>query len=126
MNLVEKLLATDGKIEKQQKKIKSKRIANLIGESGAEITIQEITGRQFGIAKDRLSGDGDAGFESNLMCCMYGIVDPDLKNASLQERFGVKTPKDLCEKVFGAEVYTIAGEIAELSGLTDSEEEVKN
>lgn len=124
MNLVEKLMAVNT-IEKEQKKIKSKRLTKLVGE-GAEITIQEISGRRFNDVKKRAAGAGDAEYEANLICCLHGIVEPNLKDEQLQKHFEVHTPKDLCEKLFSAEVYTIAGEIVELSGLTDDEDEVKN
>lgn len=125
MNLVEKLLAVN-EIEKKTEKIKSKRLSRLVGDENAEITIREISGRRFNDVKSRVSGGGDAEFEANLICCLHGIVDPDLKNQQLQEHFGVHTPKDLCEKLFSAEVYTIAEKIVALSGIVDDEEAVKN
>lgn len=36
----------------------------------------------------------------NLMCCVYGIVEPDLKNEKLMEHFGASTPKDLAAALF--------------------------
>ena len=127
MNLVDKLLAVDkNSAERATEKIRSKRLARLLGEDCAKITIREISGRQFNAVKERAKGGGDSDYEANLIGCTYGIVDPDLKNQQLQEHFGVHTPKDLCEKLFAAEVYSIAEKIVELSGLTDDEEMVKN
>lgn len=124
MNLVDKLLAV-GEVTKKTAKMGSKRLSGIIGEH-TEITIQEISGRRFNDVKNRITGGGDAEYEACLMCCMYGIVEPDLKSQQLQEHFGVHTPKDLCEKLFSAEVYAISDRIIDLSGLTGGEDEVKN
>jgi len=128
MNLVEKLLATSKQqIEKATKKIKSKRLGRVIGEDYAEITIQEIDGRRINQIKQMSRGqNGDDGYEQNLLCCLHGIVEQDLKNEELQKKFGVTTPKDLCEKLFNAEVYIIADEIMDVSGLNKTEDKVKD
>lgn len=128
MTIIDKLLQVDANgIQRATKKIKSKRLSRMLGEEGAEITIREISGRQFNDIKAMLRrNSGDSDYEANLMGCVYGIVEPDLKNQQLMEHFGVHTPKDLCEKLFSAEVYSIGEEIVALSGLSGDEEEVKN
>lgn len=66
-------------------------------------------------------------YDMNLMFCVNGVIEPNLKDAALMEHFGARTPKDLAEILFDSEVGEIADEIAELSGYSeDSEEEVKN
>lgn len=133
MNLVEKLIRIDKDKarEKETKKIKSRKLSKLLGES-AEITIQELSGKKYndiiGFCVDK-NGNKDWSKinDMNLMFCVEGIVDPPLKDQSLIEHFGVKTPKDLAEILFDAESASIADEISNLSGFTkDAEEEVKN
>lgn len=126
MNLVEKLLAAGKDVEKETKILRSKRLGKIIGEEFAEIKVQELSGRTIERIKQISSTGKDNGYESNLLCCMYGIVEPDIKNEDLCKRFGVSTPKDLCEKLFDAEVYSIADEIINISGISAGEEEVKN
>ena len=73
------------------------------------------------------NGGGAGGYDFKLMCCVYVIVDLDLKNEKLMEHFGASTPKDLAAALFGVESGPIASKIVELSGLGENaEEEVKN
>lgn len=133
MNLIDKLLCVDkAKIEeKETKKIKSKKLERLVGEN-VEITIRELSGKRYNSLQAMLydkNGNRDmtAVYDFNLMCCVYGIVEPDLKNEKLMEHFGASTPKDLAAALFGVESGPIASKIVELSGLGENaEEEVKN
>ncbi len=124
MNLVEKLMRA-GEMEKETATLRSQHLSNLLGEE-TSITIREVTGRQLSAVHERAKGEGDSAYESTLLCCMFGVIEPDLKNEKLQEHFKVTTPKDLCEKLFSAEAYPIAEKILELSGATSNEEMVKN
>lgn len=56
MNLIEKLLSVDkAKVtEKETKKIKSKKLAKLVGED-AEITIRELSGKRYNALKVTLT-----------------------------------------------------------------------
>lgn len=139
MNLIEKLLSVDKEktTEKETKKIKSKRLAKLVGED-AEITITEISGRRYNelqaMMYDRKGNrDAKGAYNLNLMCCVHGIKDPCLTDKTLIQHFGASTPKDLAEILFGLESAKIAEEILRLSGLGENsedeesvEEEVKN
>ncbi len=124
MNIVEKLLCVT-EIEPAVKEMKSARLSKMLGQD-TKIKIREISGRKFEAARNAAKSKGDGAYESSLMCATYGIVEPDLRNAELMKHFNVSTPKDLCEKLFSAEVYKIAEEIINLSGLNTSEDEVKN
>ena len=125
MNLIDKLLCVDKAKaeEKETKKIKSKKLERLVGED-AEITIRELSGKRYNSLQAMLydkNGNRDmtAVYDFNLMCCVYGIVEPDLKNEKLMEHFGAA--------LFGVESGPIASKIVELSGLGENaEEEVKN
>jgi len=133
MNLIEKLLCVDKAkaTEKEVKKIKSKRLSKLVGE-GAEITIKELSGKRYNSLQAMLydkkgNRDMSATYDFNLMCCVYGVVDPCLTDKNLMDHFGANTPKELAAILFGMESGNIANEIVTLSGLgEDAEEEIKN
>jgi hypothetical protein len=60
-----------------------------------------------------------------------GVVDPDLRDKSLQEHFEVGDAKALCDKLFGFEINDLSDAISALSGIRadndeDEEEEIKN
>lgn len=59
---------------------------------------------------------------------MESMTEPNLKDADLQAHFGVKTPKDLAQKIFnGGEIVALADKVAILSGYGDDViSEVKN
>lgn len=133
MNLVEQLLRVDKAkfTERKTKKIKSKRLSQVTGQD-AEITIQQINGRRFNdIVSKSVDKNGKRDiaklYDTNLLYCVEGVVEPNLKDPALIEHFGVATPKELASLLFDTESGRIADEIASLSGLTEeSEEEVKN
>lgn len=133
MNLIEKLIRIDKEkyAEKETKKIKSKRLSKILGED-TDITIKAVSGRRLNDIYGTIVGkDGKREFsknyDMNLMFCVNGVIEPNLKDAALMEYFGARTPKDLAEILFDSEASEIADEIAELSGYSeDSEEEVKN
>lgn len=133
MNLIEKLIRIDKEKaqERETKTIKSVRLSRILGED-AEIKITELSGKRLSSLSAMMTdknGNKDFGKvqDVNLMYCVYGVVEPDLRDARLLEHFGAKTPKDLAEILFDAEAGAIAGEIVSLSGLSDdAEDEVKN
>lgn len=133
MNLIEKLIRTDKDkaYKREEKKIKSARLSRILGED-TEITIRELSGRKINdlsvMAVDKKGNiDQSKLLNVNLMYCVEGIVEPNLKDAALMEHFGAKTPKDLAEILFDVEANKIADKIAGLSGITeDAEDEVKN
>lgn len=133
MNLIEKLIRLDKEKvqERDTKKIKSERLSKLLGVE-TEITIKELSGKKLNdLTQIIITKDGRKDFsrmyDLNLMYCVEGVIEPNLKDGALQEHFGVKTPKDLAALLFDAEAGKIAGEIIALSGIgKDAEEEVKN
>lgn len=133
MNLIEKLILIDKERvqERKAKKLKSARLSKLTGEE-TEITIKELSGKRLNdLTQIIINEDGKKDFgrmyDLNLMYCVEGVVEPNLKDSRLLEHFGVKTPKDLAAMLFEAEAGKIAGEIVSLSGIGEgAEEEVKN
>ena len=97
-----------------------------------EITIREIPSRRLNdIVAFQLDKKGNVDFaktfETKLMVCLEGIVEPSMRNKDLQEHFGAKSGTDLAEKLFGSEVNEISDAISALSGLVgNEEEEIKN
>lgn len=133
MNLIEKLILIDKERaqERKTKKLKSARLSKLTGEE-TEITIKELSGKRLNdLTQIIINEDGKKDFgrmyDLNLMYCVEGVAEPNLKDSRLLEHFGVKTPKDLAAMLFEAEAGKIAGEIVSLSGIGEgAEEEVKN
>lgn len=133
MNLIEKLIHTDKDkaFKREEKKIKSVRLSRILGED-IEITIRELSGRKvndiMGIVVNK-NGNRDfaKNYDMNLMYCVEGIVEPNMKDPALMEHFGAKTPKELASILFNNEVSKIADEIYTLSGMgKDNEELIKN
>ena len=52
------------------------------------------------------------------------MVEPDLKSKELQEHFNCSTSKDLAIKLFGNELTMLSDEVAKLSGMEESVEEI--
>ncbi len=132
MNLIEKLIRVDKETagKRETKKIKSKRLTKMLGED-TEITIQEISGRKSNdIMQMMFDSKGNkkmsALYDTNLMICVNGIIEPNLKDQTLMEHFGAATPKDLVAILFDSEASSIADSIVDLSGLKTKEEDVKN
>ena len=132
MNLIEKLIRVDKETagKRETKKIKSKRLTKMLGED-TEITIQEISGRKSDdIMQMMFDSKGNkkmsALYDTNLMICVNGIIEPNLKDQTLMEHFGAATPKDLVAILFDSEASSIADSIVDLSGLKTKEEDVKN
>ena len=132
MNLIEKLIRVDKETveKKETKKIRSARLTKLLGEE-TEITIQEVSGRKHNdIMQMMFDSKGNkkmsALYDTNLMICVNGIIEPNLKDQTLMEHFGAATPKDLVAILFDSEASSIADSIVDLSGLKTKEEDVKN
>ena len=138
MNLVEQLLKADAKKadELATDVFKSNRLAKILGlKEAVEVSIQEIPSRRLNeIAGYSIDGKGNFQFEksydANLMACIEGVTEPNLRDKDLQRHFGAKNAKELCEKLFAAESKDLSDAIAALSDANkegeDKEEEVKN
>ena len=139
MNLVEQLLKADAKKadELATDVFKSNRLARILGlEDAVDVSIQEIPIRRLNeIAGYSIDGKGNFQFEksydANLMACIEGVTEPNLRDKDLQRHFGAKNAKELCEKLFAAESKDLSDAIAALSEYAnkegeDKEEEVKN
>lgn len=137
MNLVDKLLQADaGKAtELETKVIKSKRMSKILGVKDAtEITIREIPAKRLhelmSMQFDKNGKvDPEKSFAAQTLVAAEALVEPSMKDKSLQEHFSCKTPKDLAMKLFGLEVKQIADEVVILSGygdVEDTDEEIKN
>ena len=137
MNLVDQLLKADIKKadELETGIFHSKKLAKLIGsETPVDVQIREVKSRRLNdIVAYQVDKKGNMMFsktyDTKLMMCLEGVVDPPLKDKTLQAHFECDDAKELCEKLFGNEVNDLSDEISKLSGVIsdeDSEEEVKN
>ena len=131
MNLVDKLMAVEpSKIdEKAEIKINSPKLRRLLGSSEpVEITLREGDASRIMdlslMAKSNKTGDGMMKAMALIACeC---IVEPDLKSHELQQHFHCANPKDLAIKLFDMELSDITDKAIKLTGLEDTEEEIKN
>ena len=123
MNLVDQLLKADAKKvnDLETGVYKSKKLAKVLGKGEAvEITVREIPSRRLNeLVAFQLDKNGNVDFsktyDTKLMVCLEGIVEPSMRNKDLQEHFGAKTGTDLIEKLFGSEVNEISDAISALS-----------
>lgn len=113
MNLTEKLIKADKSVlkERNRKQLYSQRLSQLVGEESF-LTIQQVPGRRL---YELVQMDNK--YDANMLLCAEAIVEPSMKDPALMESFGVKTPKDLAEKLFDVESSPIADEIIGMSPL---------
>ena len=147
MNLVEQLLKADIKKadELETSVFKSHKLAKVLGvkptednsEPTVDVTIREVKSRRVNdIMSYQINKKGNLDYsktyDAKLMMCIEGVVDPDLRDKSLQEHFEVGDAKALCDKLFGFEINDLSDAISALSGIRadnddeDEEEEIKN
>lgn len=135
MNVLDKLLEIDPKkitVETMELKIKS-----LSEKTGKDIVfkVRGLTGAEYeevqGMAVDYGSKGEVTGINTGdiqIFTCLFGIVEPNLKNETLLNNFGAHTPKELLNKLLKpGEIALVSEKIQHLSGFgEDSVEEVKN
>ncbi len=135
MSLTEKLLSLDVNKYKEKKTadIEIKRLSELIGEPFI-VKVQEVdSGRMQEIQAMMFDKKGNYDISQarkiNILACLEGVIEPNLKDETLQKHFGAASPKDLIEILFkGTELTKVSDTIAKISGFVDSseEEEIKN
>lgn len=135
MSLTEKLLSLDVNKYKEKKTadIEIKRLSELIGEPFI-VKVQEVeSGRMQEIQAMMFDKKGNYDISQarkiNILACLEGVVEPNLKDETLQKHFNAASPKDLVEVLFkGTELTKVSDAIAKISGFVDSseEEEIKN
>lgn len=113
MNLTEKLIKADKSVlkERNRKQLYSRRLSKLVGEESF-LTIQQVPGRRL---YELVQMDNK--YDANVLLCAEAIIEPSMKDTALMESFGVKTPKDLAEKLFDMETSPIADEVIAMSPL---------
>lgn len=136
MSLIDKLLQLDvNKVtEKPTREFEIERLSKLLGEKvmfkckalDGE-TYSDIQRKGIDISKKGSIRDMKI-FEMQLMTCIEGIVEPNLKDKRLMEQYGTPTPKELVKKMLlPGEIADLHNVINELSGYeTDDEDEIKN
>ena len=141
MNLVDQLLKADVKKADELEKgvFKSKRLAKILGKDEGEtvdVEIREIKSRRLNeIVSSQFTGKGNLNYsktyDAKVKVIIEGVVDPNLRDKSLQEYFGVSDAASLAEKLFGNEITDLSDAISTLSGISsdddeDQEDEIKN
>lgn len=137
MSLVDKLLSIDkGEFAKEKTaEIKAKHLSAVLGET-VMVKVKALSGEQYSDLSSRLvDKKGNADFSKaygvNALIVVEGLVEPSMKDKELQKHFGAASPKELAILLFpGAELTDLSNKITELSGFSQSdedvEEEVKN
>lgn len=137
MSLVDKLLQLDvNKVtEKPTKEFEIKRLSDIAGEK-VLFKCQAIDGDTYADIQRKAIDISKKGtirdmkiFEMQLMACVEGIVEPNLKDKKLLEHYGVPTPKELVKKMLlPGEIADLYNVVNELSGYEtdDEEEDIKN
>nr|DAF51910.1 MAG TPA: tail assembly chaperone protein [Siphoviridae sp. ctOb14] len=137
MSLTDTLLQLDANkvAEKPTKEIEIKRLSRLAGKK-VMFKCQALDGQTYGDIQ-RMSIDiskkGNLQdlkiFEMQLMTCIEGTIDPNLKDQKLLDHYNASTPKELVRKMLlPGEISDLYNIINELSGYEsdEDEEEVKN
>lgn len=116
----------------QTKKIKSARLRNILkSEEDVYIEIKELPAKRLtelmNLQFDKKGNfDLNKNLQAKALIAIEGIVDPPLKEKSLQEHFGCESPKALAIKLFSLELTKIVDSICELSGLINDEDEAED
>ena len=125
-------LDADKLSEVPTKELKILRLSKLAG-SDFIVKVKAIPAKRFtelvsGIRNKDGSVDVAKAYDANVKIALAGLVDPDMKDKDLMEKFRCSTPMQLISTIFrGGEIGTIADTITELSGFSDDTvEEVKN
>lgn len=138
MSLTDRLLQLDvNKVtEKPTEEFEIKRLSEIAGEK-ILFKCQALDGETYADIQRKAIDISKKGnirdmkiFEMQLMTCVEGIIEPNLKDKKLLEHYGVPTPKELVKKMLlPGEIADLYNVINELSGYeTDDEEEedIKN
>lgn len=136
MNLVDELLKADVKKAEELETgvFKSRRLAKILEtDEPVDVKIREIKARRLNdIAAHQIDSNGKVDFskvyDTSLIACVEGCVEPDLRDKNLQQHFGCDSAIKLAEMLFGMEAKDISSAISELSGVLaeENEEEIKN
>ena len=133
MNTFEKLLKLDAaKVnELPTNEIPSKRLAFLLDDEEATVKIHALSSRDIEYVNEFMTdSNGKINqrrlIDSNALICSMAIVEPNVNDPQLISHFGANDAKDLCEKLFQMEMASIASEVMELSGISTSEDDIKN
>ena len=138
MSLIDKLLQLDANkvIEKPTKGFEIKRLSKLLGEK-VIFKCQAIDGETYAdiqrssidISKKGSIKDMQI-FNMQVMTCVEGIIEPNLKDKRLLEHYGVPTPKELVKRMLlPGEIADLYNTINELSGYErddEDEDDIKN
>lgn len=134
MNTVELLMNADIEKLKEQPtaELKIKRLSELLG-SDFIVKLKAISSTKYSdytgkALDDNQNLDMSKWPDSQALICIEGIVEPDLRDKDLQEKFAAPTPKELLRTIFkGGEITAMTDKISQLSGYSDDvAEEIKN
>lgn len=115
-NVLNKLLELDIKKPKEQK-IKIKRLSKLCGQDIC-FTVKELS---YNRVKEIMDINESPYSDMKLAIILDGLVEPNIKDHALLEKYGVITPDELLPKMLSAgEIEDIVVAIEKLSGYRES------
>lgn len=121
VSLKELLSADTAKFREQPEDIiKSDVLSKKLG-TDAYVKVRGVKPRVYENIVRPATDNDNKQFDAKLMMLVEGVVEPDLKDKELQTYFGTRTPKELAETLFGADVNTIFERIGQLSGYIDED-----
>lgn len=131
-NLVDALLAADANqiTQKEITTVEIPRLTKIVGVPFI-VTLQAVSPKRLDeiqeqaikmTKKGRYAGTDLTTLRRLTLC--ESIIEPDLKNKKLQEKFGVVSPKELISKLFSAgEIQNLYEKSQQVSGFTEENEE---
>lgn len=121
VSLKELLSADTAKFKEQPEDIiKSDVLSKRLG-ADAYVKVRGVKPRVYENIVRPATDNDNKQFDAKVMMLVEGVVEPDLKDKELQTYFGARTPKELAETLFGADVNTIFERIGQLSGYIDED-----
>lgn len=134
MNAVELLMSADvdSLSSKPTAEIEINRLSEKFGQPFS-VKLEALSSRKYTELSGRMV-DSNNKLDISKVADTYALIviesmsEPNLKDSDLQAHFGVKTPKDLAQKLFnGGEITALAEKVSILSGYGDDLiTEVKN
>lgn len=131
-NLVDALLAADANqiTQKEITTVEIPRLTKIVGvpfivtlQAVSPKRLDEIQEQAIKMTKKGRYAGTDLTILRRLTLC-ESIIEPDLKNKKLQEKFGVVSPKELISKLFSAgEIQNLYEKSQQVSGFTEENEE---
>ncbi len=127
---IDTLMKLDRKLveEVPTKEVRAKHLSKIMGKD-VSVKIKALSGETYiGLLATATNKKGNVDpaktYKAQMLIVVEAMQEPSLKDKELQSHFGAVSPADLARILFpGGEMTSVFGEVAELSGYGDDEEE---